>query len=664
MNGKPSISMHVLTEIPRGRIKRGRLRMEDKTLSVSVIVPIYNVSRYLRQCLDSLKAQTLRELEVILVNDGSTDDSGDIAKEYADRYPELFSYYEEKNSGLSAARNYGFSLSHGEYIAFVDSDDYVMPDIYRKMYGKAKEDDSDLVCCAYDQIVSTEDNPEDTETVKRYRFYAMYHSGHPVSEYPSLLLESASYACNKLFRRKLLEEVSFPVGQKYEDSAVTYRMMEMANRISLVNEPGYCYRVHRAGAITADVRGIWDIFRSMDSLLSYYRGIGKAELFHDELSCLCFRHLLYARKPQLSDAPFFFVLRYAVKAFRYLKKNCPDWRKNKYFYQEYTLFSPKYEAKHLLYQNPLCYAVSCVCERIRRKISGGDDVEYARKKKAAALEDVIPLAEDVLQDIQGLQRRILEVIHSFCQENGLRYYAAEGSLLGAVRHQGFVPWDDDMDLVMPREDYEKLISLWGKKSISGCVLLAAETYDQHYLPFIKIIQNENVRYHTATRRAPAFFRGLSIDIFPLDSAVEFDSREELKRLRRIRVLRDMMLCKVNSLKSRARKISCLLRGASFRSMQSLQEELKEICTQYNDRETSCLANYASAYPPVREIFPREWWGEPVPGRFDDTVINLPREGGKILNRIYGAYEELPPEQQRICKHRYEKVKKDGETQAP
>ena len=169
MNGKPSTSMPVLIEIPQERNDEGRwLKMGDRAPSVSVIVPIYNVSRYLHQCLDSLKAQTLKELEVILVNDGSTDDSGDIAREYAGLYPELFSYYEEKNSGLSAARNNGFALSHGEYIAFVDSDDYVAPDICEKMYRKAKEDGSDLVCCAYNQIVSSVKNPDDTETIKRY----------------------------------------------------------------------------------------------------------------------------------------------------------------------------------------------------------------------------------------------------------------------------------------------------------------------------------------------------------------------------------------------------------------------------------------------------------------------------------------------------------------
>ena len=628
-------------------MKRGWLEMGDKTPTVSVIVPIYNVSAYLRRCLDSLTEQSLDGLEIILVNDGSTDDSGDIAQEYVSRYPELFIYHEEKNSGLSAARNNGFALSHGEYIAFVDSDDYVAPDIYRKMYGKAREDDSDLVCCAYDRIRSSAKDPDNIETVRQYRFLAMHHSGHSVYEYPSLLMESSCYAWNKLYRRKLLEAMSFPVGQKYEDSAVIYSMMEMANQISLVNEPGYYYRVQRAGAITANFKGIWDIFCSMDSFLNYYRSIGKAEQFRDELNYLCYRHLLFARRTQLNDAPLSFTASYVSRAFRYLKQNCPGWRENKYYYQDFPFYSPKYEAHHLQYHGPVSFILRSALDGIHRKISGKDSPD---SEQEAAPDDAIPLAADTLPDIQSLQRRILDVIHGFCRENGLRYYAAEGSLLGAVRHQGFVPWEHDMNLIMPRDDYEKFISLWGKKSISGCVLLSAQTSDQYSLPYIKIIRNEDDSDPAAARKAQPFFRGLNIDIFPLDSAPELDSREELRRLHRIYVLRDMMLCKVNTLKSKARRISCLLRGANFRSMQSLQDELRKVCARYNDRETSCLANYASANLPVREIFPREWWGEPVTERFDDTVINVPRESEKILNQIYGAYEELPPEKQGVCRN--------------
>ena len=638
------------------------------TKTVSVIVPIFNVDIYLRKCLDSLVAQSLEGLEVILVNDGSTDYSADIAQEYVNKYPERFVYVEEANSGLSAARNYGFSFSKGEYIAYVDSDDYVAPDIYRLMYEKAVEDDSDLVCCGYDRIRSPWDDPDEIKTVKQYRFYAMHHSGHSVYDYPSLLIESSCYAWNKLYRRSLMQKASFPAGQKYEDSAVTYNLMEMANRISLVNEAGYYYRVQRAGAITTESRGIFDIFKSMDSLLAYYRGIGKEGTFHDELEYLCFRHLLYARKTQLAKAPLSLMHEYLSRAFHYLSGNFPNWKNNKYYLMDTPLYSPKYETKKIFY----CSSSSYILCNLFSRISSGIKKRTRRIKRVflrAAGESNsnrktgnVPLDQDVLLEIQSLQRRILKTIHGFCQDNGLRYYAAEGSLLGAVRHNGFVPWDDDMDLVMPRDDFEKLVSLWGNKSISGCVLLSKETYGNYYLPFVKIVQNENIKYYTRNRKTPAFFQGLSIDVFPLDAAVECNTKEEIRRLRKIRMLRDMMLYKVKSLNSGARRFASFLHGAGFRSMKSLQEQLRSVCTKYNHQDTSYLANYGSAYSPMRETFPRESWGEPKLCRFDDAEIMVPQEGDRILNCIYGAYNELPPEEQQVCKHRYEKVKTDDETQ--
>lgn len=270
------------------------------------------------------------------------------------------------------------------------------------------------------------------------------------------------------------------------------------------------------------------------------------------------------------------------------------------------------------------------------------------------------LDQDILLDIQAEQRQILNVIHQFCETNGLQYYAAEGTLLGGIRHQGFIPWDDDMDLIMPREDFEKLIKLWNTQSISECVLLCSDTFANYYLPFIKIVHNENVRYTTGKRKTGEYYQGLSIDIFPLDAAVAFDSKDELKRVRSIRVLRDMMLYKVNSISGRARKLNCILHGAPFYSMRSIQNKLKHQCMRYNGQDVPFLANCGSSYSYSKEIFPREWWGQPIQGPFDDTVIMLPQNGEEILKKIYNTYWKLPPEEQQVCKHGYKRVEANEE----
>ena len=114
-------------------------------IKLSVIVPIYNAEKYLVQCLDSIVKQTLKDIEIILIDDGSTDGSAEICKNYLS--DSRVSYYHKENEGLAAARDDGMMRANGEYIGFVDSDDWIKPDMYEKMYNAAKSNDSDVVFC-------------------------------------------------------------------------------------------------------------------------------------------------------------------------------------------------------------------------------------------------------------------------------------------------------------------------------------------------------------------------------------------------------------------------------------------------------------------------------------------------------------------------------------
>ena len=118
-------------------------------IKVSVIVPFYNVEKYIEKCLDSLINQTLEEIEIILVNDGSQDGSFKIAKQFQERYTNKIKYYEKPNGGLGDARNFGINYASGEYIAFLDSDDYVENTMFEKMYSKAVQEKSDMVECDF-----------------------------------------------------------------------------------------------------------------------------------------------------------------------------------------------------------------------------------------------------------------------------------------------------------------------------------------------------------------------------------------------------------------------------------------------------------------------------------------------------------------------------------
>lgn len=114
---------------------------------VSVIIPVYNIEKYLRQCLESVCGQTLEEIQILVVDDGSTDGSAMICQEFADRYPDKLEYYYKENGGSASARNVGLEHATGEYIGFIDSDDWVEPDMYERMYRTAIEHDVDMVFC-------------------------------------------------------------------------------------------------------------------------------------------------------------------------------------------------------------------------------------------------------------------------------------------------------------------------------------------------------------------------------------------------------------------------------------------------------------------------------------------------------------------------------------
>ena len=113
---------------------------------VSIIIPVYNVEKYLKKCLDSVVNQTLKDIEIIVVNDGSPDNSQKIIDEYAKKYSQIASYTKE-NGGLSDARNYGIKKSKGKYLAFIDSDDFIDHDMIKKMYNKAVKENLDIVVC-------------------------------------------------------------------------------------------------------------------------------------------------------------------------------------------------------------------------------------------------------------------------------------------------------------------------------------------------------------------------------------------------------------------------------------------------------------------------------------------------------------------------------------
>lgn len=215
---------------------------------VSVIIPIYNVQEFLHECLDSIAMQTInnleltdgyeRNLQVLLIDDGSTDDSAKIAKEYSSKY-ENFEYIYEENQGLGHARNYGCEFAEGDYIIFLDSDDWVTPKAYERMYKSAVKNNVDMTIGNVTRFNS--------KKFKRIKIHKTAFSGFKevthITESPELFYDTTAW--NKLIKRSFWDKhnFKFPEGILYEDIPVTMPMHYLANKVSIVYETCYMWRI-------------------------------------------------------------------------------------------------------------------------------------------------------------------------------------------------------------------------------------------------------------------------------------------------------------------------------------------------------------------------------------------------------------------------------------
>ena len=224
-------------------------------MKVSVIVPVYNVQNYIEKCLLSIKNQSLKDFECLIIDDGSLDDSINIAHSLIDD-DIRFSIYTKENGGLSDARNYGLDLAIGEYVCFVDSDDYIDTYMLERTYNVAKEEDSDVVC--FDLFYEYENG-------KKVLAKGGYIRNTNYQEDKNTIFINHS-ANNKLFNRLFLSDYRFVYGLSYEDLASIPIWLGKANKVTYIPE-GYYYYMQRDDSISHsyDTR-IFDIYKALDNV--------------------------------------------------------------------------------------------------------------------------------------------------------------------------------------------------------------------------------------------------------------------------------------------------------------------------------------------------------------------------------------------------------------
>lgn len=234
---------------------------------ISVIVPVYNVEKYIRRCVDSILQQTHENLEIILVDDGSVDSSGVICDEF-DRSDRRVKVVHKENGGLSSARNAGLDVSTGDYIGFVDGDDYIKPDMYKKLLIGLQDYSGD-----YSTGGMIEKSMSGGETVRgcKDEGIIIQNKREAFVDYLTDMRYNLSSVCCKLFKRELIDTARFTEGIIGEDIDFMYRLIERVNRVVCINTPVYYY-FHREKSITTSfiTERSFDMIRTSDRMDKFF----------------------------------------------------------------------------------------------------------------------------------------------------------------------------------------------------------------------------------------------------------------------------------------------------------------------------------------------------------------------------------------------------------
>lgn len=234
---------------------------------ISIIVPIYKVEKYLEHCVNSILNQTIKDIEVILVDDGSPDTCGEICDRLATE-DDRIKVIHKPNGGLSDARNKGIDIAQGKYIGLVDSDDYIAPQMYEKLLKAIEENDADASMCyacnVYDDDMEYRSCKEGTTEVFEGEGILDALYGKKLN----------NFAWNKLYKRELFDSIRYPFGKIYEDLFTTYKIFGKCNRVALDSSQMYYYRIRR-DSIMGKARKVinTDKFEAFSEIMEYTKGM-------------------------------------------------------------------------------------------------------------------------------------------------------------------------------------------------------------------------------------------------------------------------------------------------------------------------------------------------------------------------------------------------------
>lgn len=274
---------------------------ENRNPKISVIIPVYNVEGFIDRCIKSVVNQTLQDIEIIIVNDGSQDNSELVIKKYLNS--EKIKYFKKENGGLSSARNFGINRANGEYIAFLDSDDYIDSNMYEEMYRLAKKENADMVECDFvkeweESKIEIHKNNKRNKNKKNYekkrKYKKIYDKRRKYKNKRDMMIKPRVVAWNRIIKTEIIKnnDIKFPNGLIYEDLEFYFKILPYIENISYINK----YFVHytqRENSIsnTQSVKNE-DIFQILKNIIEFYKTIGLYKKYEKELKLMSKRILL------------------------------------------------------------------------------------------------------------------------------------------------------------------------------------------------------------------------------------------------------------------------------------------------------------------------------------------------------------------------------------
>lgn len=307
------------------------MKNSKKSIKLSIIIPCYKVEKYLPKCLDSLMGQSLDEIEAICINDGSPDNCLKILKDYHKKYGNKIVIIDKKNEGVWRGRKDGIKKAKGEFIGFVDSDDYVTPDFAKKLYNAAVKNNADIAVCGFDRI--------DLDTGKLYsrEMCKPKHKNIVIEKNPGLLLELNGAPWNKIFKAELLKNMAElkNIPPVLDDMMFQQLIFINANKITFIPDSLNRYMVRKDSIInTVEPKVIPKTYAAMKEIRDLYAK-SKNQDYLDYIDANAFLHLGISLMYRLStnkEADFNKLLKENTK---FLDQNFPNWRYNQYVTLKY-----------------------------------------------------------------------------------------------------------------------------------------------------------------------------------------------------------------------------------------------------------------------------------------------------------------------------------------